>query len=167
MTITEAKKIIEMCADAVRKTDGDDAKIYVNKEYVLSILDMVEEPAPITWPDYPYPWNPMQPGVTYKDSDHWVWKKVSTGTGDNDLGEWHLFYEKGLDPYTPYCGDINSTGQNPTPEIHVTAADLSKAAYHDTSMNPNDGTITTAQNNIPTHQYVEKFNTASSDSKNA
>ena len=122
MTITEAKKIIEMCADAVRKTDGDDAKIYVNKEYVLSILDMVEESAPITWPDYPYPWNPTQPGITYKDSDHWVWKKVSTGTGDNDPGEWHLFYEKGPDPYTPYCGDMNSTGQNPTPEVHVTAS---------------------------------------------
>ena len=41
MTIKEAIKVIDMCADAVKNNAND--KIYVNKEYVLSILEMVDE----------------------------------------------------------------------------------------------------------------------------
>lgn len=151
MTITEAKKIIELCADAVKKTDGEDAKVYVNKEYVLQILDMVEEPAPIIWPepDYPYPWHPTNPGVTYTDG-HWVWKKISTGTGDDAPGNWHLVYEKGPDPYTPYCDDFNTTGHQPvTPNVHVTCDDT-KYTSSDSSMYKDTGTITTAMNSKET-----------------
>ena len=147
MTILEAKKIIELCVDAVKKTDGEDAKVYVNKEYVLQILDMVEETPHLGWPDIPsFPWNPCNPLVTYKDN-HWVWKKVSTGTGDDAPGEWHLFYEKSPDPYTPYCDDPNSTGYRPgQPEVHVTCDSIAKHASMHTSTCKPDGTTTITNN---------------------
>lgn len=158
MTITEAKKIIDMCIDAVKKTDGDDVKIYVNKEYVLSILDMVEEPAPITWPepDYPYPWYPTNPGIIYKDSNHWVWKKVSTGTGDDAPGKWVPAIEPGPDPYSPYCD--NSSGSKPSdPPVFVTAETPSEAATVDNSTYKKEGVITTARNSESLHQFAETF----------
>lgn len=44
MTIIEAKKVIEMCADILKKTHSDGKEgLYVNREYVLNILDMVNE----------------------------------------------------------------------------------------------------------------------------
>ena len=169
MTITEAKKIIEMCADAVKKGDGDEAKIYVNKEYVLSILDMVEIFPRLDYPDIPsFPWNPMNPGVTYTDG-HWVWRKLSTGTGDDAPGEWHLVYEKGPDPYTPWCGDISGTGHQPwQPDVHVSCDDTVKftkyANTYTSAENTSNVTITN-DSTTPTHQYVEKFTTADSDNK--
>lgn len=154
MTITEAKKIIELCADAVTKTTGEETKVYVNKEYILQILDMVEQvPSVPSYPDVPsFPWNPINPGVTYTDG-HWVWKKISTGTGDDAPGNWHLVYEKGPDPYTPYCDDFNTTGHQPmTPNIHVSCDDTVKYKYSssDSSMYKDTGTITTTMNSKET-----------------
>ena len=157
MTIEEAKKIIEMCADAVKKGDGEDAKIYVNKEYVLSILDMVERTPQITWPDdpYPYPWyptqpgpyNPLDPGVTWKD--RFIYKKTTDGTGDDAPGKWVPTPEPPK-PWEPWC---NTTGQPPAePDIHVFAT-------HDTSMNDNDSVTTGINGTTPTHQYKEEFTT--------
>ena len=95
MTITEAKKIIEMCADAVKKGDGEEAKIYVNKEYVMSILDMVDDykvqPGidPITTPVWPPTW----PQVWYKDGTApekekapWWWDERGFTCGPNSTG---------------------------------------------------------------------------------
>ena len=166
MTITEAKKIIEMCADAVKKGDGDDAKIYVNKEYVLQILDMVEIFPRLDYPDIPsFPWNPTQPWITHTDGQ-WVWKKVSTGTGDDAPGEWHLFYEKGPDPYTPYCDDPNSTGYRPgQPDVHVICDDtvkFTKYANVNTSAENTSNVTITNDSTTPTHLYKEKFTTTGS-----
>jgi len=166
MTITEAKKIIEMCVDAVTKTIGEETKVYVNKDYILQILDMVETPVGPSWPDIPsFPWNPMNPGVTYTDGQ-WVWRKLSTGTGENDPGEWHLIYEKGPDPNTPWCGDINGTGYNPHQnDISVSCDDFTKYARTYTSAENINNVTITDNVNTPTHQYVEKFTTADSDNK--
>lgn len=176
MTITEAKKIIELCADAVKKTDGEDAKVYVNKEYVLQILDMVDENPHLDWPDIPsFPWNPMSPGVTYTDG-HWVWRKISTGTGDDAPGEWHLVYEKGPDPYTPWCNDPNSTSRQPwQPEVHVTCDDTIKFTKYsnDSSMYKDNGVTTTLSSSDKTvdvspkrTDYIDDFeSTATSDLK--
>lgn len=136
MTISEAKKIIEMCADAVKKGDGEEAKVYVNKEYVLQILDMVD-------PSFVQP-TPSQ---------------IGTGTGEwpSNIREWHPddFYPYGwpkisyktepkspTDIYgnpVPYCGnDVNSTGSNPNEHA----------------------TVITSAGNEPTHQFKEQFTTA-------
>lgn len=167
MTITEAKKIIEMCADAVKKGDGDEAKIYVNKEYVLSILDMVEIFPRLDYPDIPsFPWNPMNPEVTYRGQGQWVWRKVSTGTGDDTPGTWQLIYEKNPDPNTPWCGDISGTGYNPHQnDISVSCDDFKKYAKTYTSAENISNVTITNDSNTPTHQYVEKFTTADSDNK--
>ena len=123
MNIEEAKKVIEMCADAVKKGDGEDAKIYVNKEYVLSILDMVERAPQITGPDdpYPYPWYPTQPGQpgTYPvDPMGWppgypqVWYKDHTDGSNPDFEKvpWWVWYKD----YNQFTCDATSTGSKPT-----------------------------------------------------
>lgn len=120
MTITEAKKIIEMCADAVKKGDGDDAKIYVNKEYVLSILDMVEsvpsgfQPGiePITTPVWPPTW----PQVWYKDG---TGEPESPGPGFEKV-PWWVWYKNPLGDFT--C-DATSSGSKPQDaDVVVTSA---------------------------------------------
>lgn len=40
MTINEAVKVIEMCTDTVKRI-GDDNRIYINRDYVISVLNMV------------------------------------------------------------------------------------------------------------------------------
>lgn len=129
MTVLEAKKIIEMCADAVKKTDGDDTKIYVNKEYVLQILDMVEPYTPIlpnchgnnddlnkTWPTIPPTW----PQVWYKnDTD-----APDPGPGYEKV-PWWVWYKNG---YEFTCGP-NSTASKPQDaDIVMTFADRHKFA---------------------------------------
>lgn len=63
MTVDEAKKIIELCNDTISEND----KVYVNKEYVFKILDMIETytsskeeyPSNINWDPkdyYPFGW---------------------------------------------------------------------------------------------------------------
>jgi hypothetical protein len=139
MTITEAKKIIEMCADAVKKGDGDDAKIYVNKEYVLSILDMVEsvpsgfQPGiePITTPVWPPTW----PQVWYKDS---TGEPESPGPGFEKV-PWWVWYKNPMGDFT--C-DSNSTGSKPQDaDVVVTSA---------------SGHVDDSE---PTHLFKEKFTT--------
>ena len=120
MNIEEAKKVIEMCADAVKKGDGEDAKIYVNKEYVLSILDMVERAPQITGPDdpYPYPWYPTQPGTHPTNPDVWpptwpqVWYKDHTDGSNPDFEKvpWWVWYKD----YNQFTCDATSTGSKPS-----------------------------------------------------
>lgn len=111
MTITEAKKIIEMCVDAVKKGDGDDAKIYVNKEYVLSILDMVEsipntnlpDHQPWTYPTDPNIWPPTWPQVWYgKDGT-----EIPEGFEKVPWWVWHRDYNQ-------FTCDNTSTGSKPS-----------------------------------------------------
>lgn len=155
MTIEEAKKIIEMCADAVKKTDGDDAKIYVNKEYVLSVLDMVEtapsgfQPGiePITTPSWPPTW----PQVWYKtDND-----------GPSDPGPgfekvpWWVWYKNGNE-FT-----CNSTGSKPQyPDIVMTSSDLTKFAESHTNAGDVKNVTITSNSTEPTHLFKENFTTA-------
>ena len=157
MTIEEAKKIIDMCADAVKKGDGEDAKIYVNKEYVLSILDMVERTPQITWPDdpYPYPWYPTQPwthptdpGVTWKD--RFIYKKTTDGTGDDAPGKWIPCRESPANPLTPYC----TTGSDE--ELRR----LREITTADSSQNTENITAYSSISEEPTNLYKEKFTTA-------
>lgn len=50
MTIEEAKKIIGLCSDRITDNDKD----YINVDYVLSILDMIDRyNHPIDMTDYP------------------------------------------------------------------------------------------------------------------
>lgn len=174
MTVNEAKKILEMSTDTIRKIN-DDRSEYINKDYVLKVLDMIEETPHLDYPDIPsFPWNPMNPGVTYDGKGQWVWRKISTGTGDNAPGEWHLVYEKEPDPYTPYCNDLNSTGNKPmTPDIHVTCDDSVKFANIDSSMYHNDGTVTTLSSSDKTvdvspkrTDYIDDFESTTSKDLN-
>ena len=157
MTITEAKKIIEMCADAVKKGDGDDAKIYVNKEYVLQILDMVEavpsgfqpgiEPFttpvwPPTWPQVWYKTNedgPSDPGPGFEKVPWWVWYK-------NPMGD--------------FTCDATSSGSKPQDaDVVVTSTDLHK--FNESHTNPEDvkNVTITSGSTEPTHLFKEQFTT--------
>lgn len=171
MTIEEAKKIIEMCADAVKKGDGDDAKIYVNKEYVLQILDMVESSngGITTIPTYPgtcpcpgndeinkaYPaWPPTWPQVWYKTSPD----------GPSDPGPgfekvpWWVWYKNPMGDFT--C-DANSTGSKPQDaDIVMTSADLHKFAESHTNPEDVKNVTITSDSSEPTHLFKEKFTTA-------
>lgn len=42
MTIKEAIKIIELCTDSVKRGSLSEEKTYISKDYVISILDMVD-----------------------------------------------------------------------------------------------------------------------------
>lgn len=165
MTISEAKKIIEMCADAVKKGDGDDAKIYVNKEYVLQILDMVESnnSGIIPMPTYPgndeinktYPvWPPTWPQVWYKTGPD----------GPSDPGPgfekvpWWVWHKN---PCGDFTCDSNSTGSKPQdPNVIVTSAD--PHTFASAMTNPEDvkNTTITSNSGEPTHQFKEQFTTA-------
>ena len=110
MTIEEAKKIIDMCVDAVKKGDGEDAKIYVNKEYVLSILDMVETPINIPGTNIPQldpatspVWPPTWPQVWYKDH-------TDGSNPDFEKVPWWVWYKD----YNQFTCDATSTGSKPT-----------------------------------------------------
>ena len=155
MTIEEAKKIINMCADAVKKGDGEDAKIYVNKEYVLSILDMVEPQTIYPYPDYPgtnipsYPWNPNSPGTTWTDKFIY-YKKTTDGTGDDAPGKWVPCRESPTNPLTPYC----TTGSDE--ELRR----LREITTADSSQNTENITAYSSISEEPTNLYKEKFTTA-------
>ena len=157
MTISEAKKIIEMCADAVKKGDGDDAKIYVNKEYVLQILDMVEavpsgfqpgiEPFttpvwPPTWPQVWYKTNedgPSDPGPGFEKVPWWVWYK-------NPMGD--------------FTCDATSSGSKPQDaDVVMTSSDLHK--FNESHANPEDykNVTITSGSTEPTHLFKEQFTT--------
>jgi len=43
MTIKEAKKIIEMCTDVIKRGYNSEEKSYINKDYVISVLEMVDD----------------------------------------------------------------------------------------------------------------------------
>lgn len=43
MTVKKAKKVIELCTDVYKRGFESDEKTYINKDYVLSILDMVKD----------------------------------------------------------------------------------------------------------------------------
>ncbi len=43
MTVNEAIKVIDMCADTVKYRRDDSDNIYVNKDYVLDILKMIDK----------------------------------------------------------------------------------------------------------------------------
>lgn len=158
MTITEAKKIIEMCADAVKKGDGDDAKIYVNKEYVLQILDMVE-PYTSTLPNCPGNnddlnkiWPPTWPQVWYKDSPD-----VSDPGPGFEKVPWWVWYKNPLGDFT--C-DATSSGSKPQDaDIVVTSADSTKfAEVHSKPEDYKNVTITSGSTE-PTHLFKEQFTT--------
>ena len=167
MTITEAKKIIEMCADAVKKGDGDDAKIYVTKEYVLQILDMVEpytstlpncpgnnDDLNKTWPITTPNWPPTWPQVWYKDG---TGEPESPGPGFEKV-PWWVWYKNPLGDFT--C-DANSTASKPQDaDVVVTSADLSK--FNEVHTNPEDvkNMTITSDSTEPTHLFKEKFTTA-------
>ena len=168
MTITEAKKIIEMCADAVKKGDGDDAKIYVNKEYVLQILYMVESntggittipTCPGTCPgndeiNKAYPnWPPTWPQVWYKDSTD---EPESPGPGFEKV-PWWVWYRNGYE----FTCDANSTGSKPQDaDVVMTSADLTK--FNEAHANPEDykNVTISSESSEPTHLFKEKFTTA-------
>lgn len=169
MTITEAKKIIEMCADAVKKGDGEDAKIYVNKEYVLQILDMVESTNDgiTTIPTYPgtcpgndeinkaYPaWPPTWPQVWYKDGTD---APESPGPGFEKV-PWWVWYKNPLGDFT--C-DATSSGSKPQDaDVVVTSADPTKfAEVHSKPEDYKNVTITSGSTE-PTHLFKEMFTTA-------
>ena len=169
MTITEAKKIIEMCADAVKKGDGDDAKIYVNKEYVLQILDMVESSngGITTIPTYPgtypgndeirdkaYPaWPPTWPQVWYKTSPD----------GPSDPGPgfekvpWWVWYK---DWNEVTCGP-NSTGSKPQDANVVVTSTTDLHKFNESYTNPEDvkNVTISSESTEPTHLFKEKFTT--------
>ena len=160
MTITEAKKIIEMCADAVKKGDGDDAKIYVNKEYVLQILDMVEsvpsgfQPGiePITTPVWPPTW----PQVWYKDG---TGEPESPGPGFEKV-PWWVWYKNPLGDFT--C-DSNSTGSKPKDaDIVVTTAGDNLTRFAEVHSKPEDykNVTISSESSEPTHLFKEKFTTS-------
>ena len=87
MTKDEAKKILQLATDTI--TNGD--KIYIDRSYVLAILDMIDttplELQPGTdkgnSPVWPPVWPPTQPQVWYGDDSGagfekvpwWVWFK--------------------------------------------------------------------------------------------
>ena len=172
MTITEAKKIIEMCADAIKK---DNDKIYVNKEYVLQILDMVEtvpsgfQPGiePITTPVWPPTW----PQVWYKDSTGEPEKPESPGPGFEKV-PWWVWYKN---PFGDFTCDINSSGSKPQDaNVVVTSEgghvdDATRYANMDSSMYRDTGVSTTLHSKMdsmhindsePIHQFKEKFTTS-------
>lgn len=167
MTISEAKKIIEMCADAVKKGDGDDAKIYVNKEYVLQILDMVESDNDgiITIPTFPgtspnndeinkaYPaWPPTWPQVWYKDDS----SAPDPGPGFEKV-PWWVWYKNPWGEVT--CGP-NSTGSKPQDaDVVMTSSDLHK--FNESHANPEDykNVTITSGSTEPTHLFKEQFTT--------
>ena len=110
MTKNEAKTIIEMCADVMPAASShtEEPTVYVNRDYVLKILDMIDENRVEVSPSYPTnipgtnppPYNPWFPQVWY---------------GNKEV------------PHTPtdiygnpimYC---NTTGQNPEQPIHTFA----------------------------------------------
>lgn len=155
MTIEEAKKIIDMCADAVKK---DNDKVYVSKDYVLQILDMVEtvpsgfQPGidPITTPVWPPTW----PQVWYKTNED---GPADPGPGFEKV-PWWVWYKNPLGDFT--C-DANSTGSKPQDaDIVMTSADLSK--FNEAHTNPEDykNVTITSDSTEPTHLFKEKFTTA-------
>lgn len=46
MTKAEARKMIELCTDVITKPESkdDEVKTYVSKSYVLSVLEMIDNP---------------------------------------------------------------------------------------------------------------------------
>ena len=130
MTVLEAKKIIDMCTDI----DTMNGKPYVNKEFVLNILEMIDEdyktqpgvepiiaPTPTLPPTWPQVWykndtDAPDPGPGYEKVPWWVWYK-------NPLGE--------------FTCDSNSTASKPQDaNIVTTSADLTK--FNESHTNPED-----------------------------
>jgi len=161
MTISEAKKIIDMCIDIVESKDEEKTKTYVNKGYVFQILDMVETPSspyigikesPSNGKDlypvdnYPFGW----PKIYYRDS----------------LGpvpsEREKFYPTDIygNPI-PYCGgDANSTGsKSQDANIVVTSAGLHKSNESHTDPEKIKNVTISSESSEPTHLFKEKFTT--------
>ena len=106
MTIEEAKKIIEMSTDIIESKD----KLYVNKDFIFKIMDMITLPPNVTCPrdniNFPINepavspnWPPTWPQVWYKDDLGKKKKKVP----------WWVWYKS---PYDFTCNG-GSTGSKP------------------------------------------------------
>lgn len=138
MTKSEAKTIIEMCADVmpVTSAQNNEPTVYVNRDYVLKILDMIDENKIEVTPSYPtnipgvsYPKYPWEPQVWYRDKET---PHVPTDIYGNPV---------------PYC---NTTGQNPEQPIHTFAG----SGYGSAGCSCVD-------KSKPTHKYEENVKTSS------
>jgi len=135
MTISEAKKIIDMCEDITTKSDGS-AKTYVNKEYVMQILDMVDI-IPLD----------LQPGTDKGNLPVWpptwpqVWYKNDSDTGFEKV-PWWVWY-KGQYDFT--CNGA-STGSKPDDNTTVAMTPENLTKFAESYSNPKDYKNTSIEN---------------------
>lgn len=75
MTKSEAKQVIDLHKDEVVMDDG---RIFISKDFVMSIIDMIEEPVKTI--DTDYPGNVL----TQPDRYPFGWPKIFCGNGPTD-----------------------------------------------------------------------------------
>ena len=118
MTIDEAKKILQLGTDTI--TNGD--KIYIDRSYVLAILDMIDiiplelQPGtdkgnlPVWPPTWPQVWYKDDSGTGFEKVPWWVWYKsqydftcngASTGSKPDDSTTVHTSIKR-----TDYIDDF-------------------------------------------------------------
>lgn len=131
MTALEAKKIIEICTDIIKRDDVE----FINKEYVLQILDMVDSSF-------------IQPTLP----------QIGIGTGEqpSNIREWRP------DDFYPYGWPKIYYGNKPgcPTDIYGNPVPYCGDNANSTTGNPNEhATIITSDSGEPTHLFKEKFTT--------
>ena len=142
MTKNEAKEILNLCTDIKEEIvdiKNNTKRVYVNREYVLKILDMIDENKVEVNPVYPTnipgtnpsPYNPWFPQVWY-----------SNGNEPKPHNPTDIYGNPIM-----YC---NTTGQNPEQPIHTFAG----SGYGSANCSCID-------KSKPTHKYEENVRTSS------